>query len=500
MEEKTWGVRFNEYSDYQRLRKGQKPLGCLDWFETHQINTWQEQGLVVWNSIDKKIVALNGNESLKLLSELNTHDHWKSQGVSIARLVHIIEFEVPLRGRSKKTKQEPTVETKKSEPVYEEILHLPPEAGPELIELLEAKKHVISGMADREKKQFNEAMRQFWDWVLKHSREKEQSEIDFNARPFEWQSLYPLKWNCRYQSAEGRVWLGENRFFWQACVRRPGLVGKSDHFIKLLKAVEWVEKEIVELANQPPAPEPEPHFRSDEQIAEDRIRLKRKLISGPYWIEPTVLEPKRITYKLFIELEVKPTSFKTFESIDGDTFYYDKHYPSPTKLMSDLNLDADHFNIDQPIGENSEWYQITSLTTYYQEESAAEQSQKAWDQSNIVKQFKAGKISRARYGYREVEIGFESYLGACEEPDKPWEQAPTRNEHMQLLAFQESLSFALDVTDYRDYLGVSPKFIKDEQILEIMHRTRARSKYLPEEIRRESKIWLAEHAPLDSAD
>jgi hypothetical protein len=68
---------------------------------------------------------------------------------------------------------------------------------------------------------------------------------------------------------------------------------------------------------------------------------------------------------------------------------------------------------------------------------------------------------------------------------------------MEQEALRESLSFALDVNDYRDYLGMSPELISDEQLFLMMHSTRARSKHLPEEIRRESKIWLAKHEPLE---
>ena len=52
------------------------------------------------------------------------------------------------------------------------------------------------------------------------------------------------------------------------------------------------------------------------------------------------------------------------------------------------------------------------------------------------------------------------YLGACEEPGKSWGQPNTRNSYKELLALRESLCFALEITDYRDYLGVSNEFYK----------------------------------------
>jgi len=497
MEEKTWGVRFNEHPDHQRYAKGKKPQGCPDWLESYQIITWQEQGLVIWNSIDKRIATLHGYETLMLLSQLDSHDDWKSDGISITRLVHELKIPLSPRGRRKKTEQEPKVETTKAEPVYQEILHLPPEAGPELIELLQTNKLIISELADREKKRLQEAIRRCLEAVLEFSIKKEQNEFDFDVRPFEWRCQDKSRWLCQHQTAEGRVCLEKSKLFWHACVIRPGYTRKSDHFMKLQAAVEWVEKELVDLANLPETQVLQPRIQTKQQSDRDRVRLRKKLLAGPYWIDSTVMEPMRVTYKTFIELDARPISFKTYESICGDTLRYDERYLSPYKLAAALNLDIDHLNVDQPVGENSEWYRITSLTTYYQEPAAAEQVQKAWDESQILQQFKSGKISRARYGYQEVETGFVVHLGACEDPDNPWEQPISRKEHMELRALQESLSFALDVTGYRDYLGVSAELISDARILRIMHKTRTRSKYLSEEIKRESKIWLAQNDPLE---
>jgi hypothetical protein len=75
-----------------------------------------------------------------------------SSGVSITRLVHRIEMNLPSRKKRKKGEPEPTVEKPKGEDVYEEIIHLPPEAGYESIELLESKKTIYhpNGRAGKE--------------------------------------------------------------------------------------------------------------------------------------------------------------------------------------------------------------------------------------------------------------------------------------------------------------------------------------------------------------
>ena len=61
--------------------------------------------------------------------------------------------------------------------------------------------------------------------------------------------------------------------------------------MKFADSVEWVEKEIVELANEPDL-EKEERFLSMEQIQANRIRLKAKLKNGSFWIDPARMEPK----------------------------------------------------------------------------------------------------------------------------------------------------------------------------------------------------------------
>lgn len=107
------------------------------------------------------------------------------------------------------------------------------------------------------------------------------------------------------------------------------------------------------------------------------------------------------------------------------------------------------------------------------------------------------RIIRGRFGYQEVETGFLTLLGACKQADHAWGEEKSRNEFMEWKALQESLCYALDVNDYRDFLGLSAELISNEKLLEYMHETRSDSKFIPEEARRESLIWLAEHKPLD---
>ena len=496
MTEATWGIRFNEYSNYQHSGKGQKPADCPEWLEGHQLHTWQEQGLIVWNNIDRKIEALRGIETLRLLHELGSQDHWKSTGVSVTRLVHRIELSLPARKRRKKGEPEPETEKPKGEDVYEEIIHLPPEAGYELIKLLESKKQSISQMVEEERKKIQEAQRQSQGLLFELIRKSELSKFDFNARSFEWHSDGASRMVCRFQTAEGRIWLDNDHLFWNTCVKREGHAGKSHRFVIFADGVDWVEKEIVELANEPEVKKAV-EFLSEEEIRANRIRLKEKLIHGLYWIDPVRMEPQRITYKVLIDLDAKPVSYKKIETICGDTYEYADRYPAPGKLANDVNLDVNRFEIEQPVGENSGFYRFTSLTIYYQEASALEQAQKDWNQSRILQRFKAGEIIRGQFGYQEVETGFLILLGACGQTEQAWHEEQNRNDFMERKALRESLIYALDVNDYRDFLGMSVELISDERLLELMHESRSNSKFIPDEARRESRIWLAKHKPLE---
>ncbi len=496
MTEKNWGIRFNEFPDYQRIPKGKKPDGCPEWLESNQFQTWQKQGLIIWKNTNRKIESLNGTEALELLNALVSQDAWKSSGVPITRLVHRIELNLPSRKKRKKGEPEPAVEKPKGEDVYEEIIHLPPKAGYELIELLESKKQIITHMAEQEKKRAQEARRQAWDILFELSHKHEMKEFDFKTRSFEWQRDDDTRMTCHYQAAEGRIWLAKDKLFWNTCVKREGHIGNSHHFIKFIEAVDWVEKEIVNLANEPDAKE-DGGILSEDEIKTNRLGLKTKLINGPYWIDSAKMEPQRITYTVLIDLEAKPISYKSFESICGDTYKIADRYPTPGKLANDIHLDAGHFQFSQMLGDNSEHFRFTSLTTYYQETSVAEQAQQVWNQSRILQLFKTGEIVRGRFGYQEVETGYITLLGACGQADRVWREEENRSEFMERKALRESLSFALDVNDYRDFLGLSPELINDERLLESMHKTRSDSKFVPDEARRESFVWLAQHKPLD---
>jgi hypothetical protein len=56
---------------------------------------------------------------------------------------------------------------------------------------------------------------------------------------------------------------------------------------------------------------------------------------------------------------------------------------------------------------------------------------------------------------------------------------------------RESLSFALVVNDYRDFLGMSKELIDDERLLEFMYKTRGNPKFV--QMKGEGKAWYGWH-------
>lgn len=64
---------------------------------------------------------------------------------------------------------------------------------------------------------------------------------------------------------------------------------------------------------------------------------------------------------------------------------------------------------------------------------------------------------------------------------------------MEECALRATLCFALNVNDFRAYLGLTLDETSDDRLTETMHRDRAKSICIPAEIRTESKVWLARH-------
>jgi hypothetical protein len=217
------------------------------------------------------------------------------------------------------------------------------------------------------------------------------------------------------------VYLSDHKLFWHACVEIQGHDWQSKYdFTELLNAVQWVEEELSALRNIS-IDKVDPYPKTKDESEKDRTRIRQKLAGSPFRLNPSQLEPEQVTFRIVIDLFYLPHEYKVGETVFGETYHYDKRYPPPIKLATQLNLDPDQFKIERPFGETGEWYQFLSLVSYYQDALAASQAQNVWDHSSIVQHFKSGKISRARYGYQEVETGYSVFLGGCNAPEEqPW--------------------------------------------------------------------------------
>src|SRR5690606_8678010 len=138
--------------------------------------------------------------------------------------------------------------------------------------------------------------------------------------------------------------------FWRVCVERPvPSQGGYNEFASLADAVAWAEErlaaaEIEDEVERETRPTPTPAVR-------------RSVIDlGPYRIDPSALEPERITHQVVFELNAAPEQYKTMELLCGGEHRYDERYLSPRQLAAELQIDSTQYKLEQPIGLNTAWY------------------------------------------------------------------------------------------------------------------------------------------------
>lgn len=285
--------------------------------------------------------------------------------------------------------------------------------------------------------------------------------------------------------------LDETNIFWRGCIERPDRFKDwSSPFVNLEEALAWVETELP----SPRKTTKEPGSLKAKSAAEHPGKETRSPIDlTPYWIEPADLEPTRLSFRVIIDLDHAPDSFKTMEMSFGKPYRYNEKFPSTAQVVRELRLDPALITIEQVLGPDDDWYRIHSTAEYYEIEVASAQSQRLWSQSLVHSLYKEGKIRRARYGVEEQETRFSRWLGGLDDPEQPWSQASSREKHMSELAMRETLAYALDVVGFREYLGFSPDESSDDELLKRLHEMRALSRYVPEHAKAESARWFKEH-------
>jgi len=176
----------------------------------------------------------------------------------------------------------------------------------------------------------------------------------------------------------------------------------------------------------------------------------------------------------------------------GKIYRYDEVFPSSIQVVLELHIDPDQVTIEQLLGPDDDWYRIHSVAVYYEADVASAQAQKIWSQSAVHSLYKEGKIRRARYGFEGEETHYCQWLGGFD-PEQPWSQLVSREEHMAEQALRETLAYALDVDGFKEFLGVTPDEISDEKMLTSLHRRRARSAHVPEDAKVDSQEWPRDH-------
>jgi hypothetical protein len=274
--------------------------------------------------------------------------------------------------------------------------------------------------------------------------------------------------------------------YWQAYIEQPHqFKHESTWFLKVEEALTWAEKELLVAEQEQTTP---------TEVADESLPVSTFDLT-PFWIDPAILEPERITYRVVMFIKREPTEFKTMEMSFGERMKFGEEYPGPQALARELEIDFAQMAVDQIVPDLG-LYQVKSNVTYFNESLATAQAQAAWDHSKIVKAFQQDKISSAQYGYEEVETGYRVYLGRCARPGTLPYSPLSRSEYLTKRARRYTLLNALDVDGFRAHIGLKKKYASDEDLLITMHEERAKSPYLPKEARAESQKWLNENSQM----
>jgi hypothetical protein len=395
--------------------------------------------------------------------------------------------------KKKEAEPEQPAKEPESKPRFyeEERLRLTGSAAEEFFAYLCANEAQLRHMADEE-----DALDQKVRWaafqvMVRVIHEQDWKKFDGAGHQFPWvRQSYPAALICDVPPDRGTITLSEDKFWWLAVIERPGRMKRENRFVGLDEAVAWVEQQIPELRAQ----DEEWKKNLEREWAEEQAQIaalpKKDLI--PYWIDAADLEPKQITYRAFIEVEYVPYHSKTHEISFGQKWHYDEEYYTPTMLAHELGISPTQVDIEMPF-EKMGLYFVWSVATYLQEPVAAAFAQQLWDHSDILDKFREQKVIRARYGYKEVETGYCTWLGVCANQGKMWPEPESRVEHMARKAMRETLLRALDVNGWRAFAQMPFKYSTDDELLRTMHKLRVESPHQPAEARAESARWLEEH-------
>jgi len=144
--QKTWGIYLSMTYDFS---KGINP-NYPEWAAKSDFHCQGPTKLIIWNENEHKSAVLTAIESLNLMDRLLVGGDWQTIGVSITRKV--VKFQVQISRKKKKNDKEKPDEdpaaSEKPQWVDEILLSLPPQAGFELLELLQNNQTKLMSLAE----------------------------------------------------------------------------------------------------------------------------------------------------------------------------------------------------------------------------------------------------------------------------------------------------------------------------------------------------------------
>lgn len=318
-------------------------------------------------------------------------------------------------------------------------------------------------------------------------QKSEGEKLDLSRRAFAWTRVETEnKFVCNVPPARATVRLSADGSVWSEWVidleipDRPVLT--STGFSKLTRALDlaekWLTPETETKTKRPPA-------KSDEAWAKE---LKR--VYGKRWIDPKQIDIAKPAYAIIIELHHAPVNGKLIPISFGATKLMGDKYPSADELEREIKLPAGQFNFTQPLGNDSDWFRISSITSFHKKSLAESEAQRIWNECLIAKYQREGKVIRVRYGVMEKAIHYCTWIGECGETHEPWSVNSTRREHLLHMAIRATMISTLDVNRFRAFLDVGEDILPDNQLLRSMHRQRSTLEWVSVDEQNESAIWL----------
>ncbi|MBI5848515.1 MAG: transposase [Nitrospirae bacterium] len=497
--ELSWGIRLNKgtYGSFHPPSCSTKPPSWLP--KSYQEEWINERGVLIWDEHMRKLEDLSAGEALRLLAKLRKNDEWRKEGITITRLVTLLDVsEDPKQKRSgKKEKAEADLALQQKQPkpelVEEERFRLKVEVGDEVFAFLEKHEALLREMAEEDDKHRRKVLGQVYTMILGWVQTDEENKIDLAKRTLPWlRRAESHTWVCDMPPNRGTVVLDKSNLCWSSFIERPNrFKHDSPFFPDLEEALRWTEQELLTIQNEGTEATEKQTLAKTEMVT---VSNKSRIDLTPYRIDPGVLEPEQVTYRVLIDLTHQPEHFKTMEMSFGKLWRYDEEFPGPMRVAGELGISDIVATIEQPAGPNYGYNLIHSTAIYYQAQIATTQAQHLWDASGIQRLYKEGKITQARYGIEEVETQYCTWLGGLEDPEQPWRSPRTREQHMADWALEQTLAYALDVDGFRERLHLSPNLITDDKILDILHHRRAQSKHIPVAARTESEQWIKRHS------